>query len=404
VSEPRIPSPGTTNPDPSFQGQAPRPAHGKYLRITEPGFRRLLLVGGGHTHVEVLRRLALRPWPRVQAVLVSPGRFTPYSGMLPGLIAGDYRYDEAHLDLDFLCHRAGAAFIESAALGLDTAAKALLLADGQRLEYDLLFINTGSRPDLSGIAGAKTFGIGVKPVEGFLREWERIRGEAARRRLRIAVVGGGAAGVELVLAMERGLGRGARADFHLVTNTPEILPAHPPAVRRILTRALEQAGIALHCGRAVMAARPGELRWDNGGILRVEEVVWALAASPPAWISKSGLATDTRGFVAVNSQLRSLSHPDVFAAGDTATILHAPRPKAGVYAVRQGPVLAQNLRAALEGRRLASHVPQRRALSLLNTGNHRAVASYGPLALEGAWVWRWKDWIDRRFMARYRAD
>lgn len=399
-----MPFRGTTDSDSSFRGPAQaetgaegRPAGGDHARP-----RRLILAGGGHAHVEVLRRMALRPWPPVEAVVVSPARFTPYSGMLPGLIAGDYRFEDAHIDLVPLCRRSGAALIESAVTGLDTVAKTVSLDNGRRLEYDLLSLNIGSSPALDGIPGAERFGIAVKPVAGFLRDWARLRGEVSGKRLRVAVVGGGAAGVELVLAMQRGLGEGARTDFHLITNTPEILPTHAPRVRRILTRALEQRGITLHCGREVVAARPGELRLDHEGRVAVDEVVWALPASPPAWVSRSGLATDTRGFVAVTPRLQSLSHPNVFAAGDTATILEAPRPKAGVYAVRQGPVLAQNLRALLDGRTPRSYAPQRRALSLLNTGDERAVASYGALALEGAWVWRWKDWIDRRFMARYR--
>jgi len=403
LPNPTTPSPETSGADPSFRGnpQATTADHGA-IAAAEP--RQLVLVGGGHSHVEVLRRLAMAPWHRVQVFLVSPGRFTPYSGMLPGLIAGDYRFEEAHIDLAALCRRAGVEFIEAAAAGLDAAARALIPDQGPTLGYDILSINAGSRPDTSGIAGANKFGIPVKPVDDFLREWKRIRAEAARRRLRIAVVGGGAAGVELALSMRRGIGEGARTDFHLITDTPEILPNHAPGVRRSLTRALERSEISLHCGRAVLAAFPGELRLENDGLLRVEEVIWALAASPPPWISKSGLATDTRGFVAVNPSLQSLSHPEIFAAGDAATVLQAPRPKAGVYAVRQGPVLARNLRAAVEGRALETHVPQRRALSLLNTGDHRAVASYGPLTLEGAWVWRWKDWIDRRFMSRYRDE
>ncbi len=399
-----MPSRGTTDSESSFRGPRQRQPGAEHQPAGDDAARprRLILAGGGHTHVEVLRRMALRPWPPVEILLVSPARFTPYSGMLPGLIAGDYRFEEAHIDLAPLCRRSGVTFIESAVTGLDTVARTLSLDDGRRLEYDLLSLNIGSRPGLDGIPGAAAFGIAVKPVASFLHRWAHIRARRSAKRLRIAVVGGGAAGVELVLAMQLGLGQGARADFHLITNTPEILPNHAPRVRRILTRALEQRGITLHCGREVVAARPGELRLNHEGRVGVDEVIWALPASPPAWISRSGLATDTRGFVAVSTRLQSLSHPDVFAAGDTATILDAPRPKAGVYAVRQGPVLAQNLRAVLEGRVPRSYTPQPRALSLLSTGNQRAVVSYGAFALEGAWVWRWKDWIDRRFMARYR--
>jgi selenide, water dikinase len=338
----------------------------------------------------------------MSATLVSPQRHTPYSGMLPGLIAGHYGFHDTHIDLERLAARASATFIQAEAGGLDAAGRALVLAGGGALPYDVLSVNTGSRPELNAIPGARDFGTPVKPVDRFLEAWERLRARAQLRQLRIAVVGGGAAGVELVLSMQQGVGDARlRSEFHLVSDVPELVPNHAPAARRILGRILTGRGVALHLGRAVVAAEPGRLHLAGGAVLEVDDVIWVLPASAPAWIARSGLATDPRGFVAVDSALRSLSHSEVFAAGDTATILDAPRPKSGVYAVRQGPVLARNLEHALRGKPLTAFAPQRRALALISTGDRRAVASYGPLAAEGAWIWRWKDRIDRRFMARY---
>jgi len=244
----------------------------------------------------------------------------------------------------------------------------------------------------------------VKPVDEFLRAWEVLRERARSEDLRITVVGAGAAGVEVILAMQHALGGpGGRGEFHLVSDMPQILPSHSPRARRLLERILRERGIRVQSGRAVQAAEPGGLRFASGGAIAADAVVWTVGAGPLPWLARSGLATDTRGFVAVDKHLRSLSHPEVFAAGDSATVLSSPNPKSGVYAVRQGPLLAVNLERALTGAPLAAFRPQRRALALISAGGHHAVACYGPLALEGRWVWHWKDWIDRRFMARYRV-
>jgi selenide,water dikinase len=353
--------------------------------------------------VEVLRRFALAPWPGISLTLVSPARHTPYSGMLPGLIAGLYRFEDAHIDLARLAGRAGVAFIQAEAESLDTGRRLLTLAGGKTLGYDTLSLNTGSRPDLSRIPGAGAHGIPVKPVDRFLQAWAALRERARSEAPRIAVVGAGAAGVEVVLAMQYALdGARGRGEFCLVSDMAVILPSHSPRARRLMERILRERGVRIQAGRAVEAAEPGALRLAGGGAIAADAVVWTVGAAPPPWIARSGLATDPRGFVAVDAHLRSLSHPEVFAAGDSATLLAAPSPKSGVYAVRQGPLLAANLQRFLAGRPLAPFRPQRRALALISAGGRHAVASYGPLALEGRWVWHWKDWIDRRFMARYR--
>lgn len=365
--------------------------------------RALVLVGGGHSHVEVLRRFAASPPPAARLTLVSPGRYTPYSGMLPGLIAGLYRFEEMHIDLALLARRTGAEFVEAEAVRLDTGRRVLELDNGRTLSYHTLSVNTGSQPDLSRIPGARAHGIPVKPVEGFLRVWEGMR--ARGKDLRICVVGAGAAGVEVALAMQHAMGGpGGRAEFCLASDMPQILPSHSSGTRRRVERILRLRGVRVLAGRAVVAADPGGLHLAGGGFIAADAVIWTVGAAPPPWIAHSGLTTDPRGFVAVDEQLRSLSHPDVFAAGDSATLLSTPTPKSGVYAVRQGPLLALNLRRALSGAPLLRFRPQRRTLALISAGGRYAVASYGPLAVEGHWVWRWKDWIDRRFMARYREN
>ena len=370
--------------------------------------KRLLLVGGGHAHVEVLRRFGRAPLPDVELVLVSPHRLTPYSGMLPGLVAGQYEHAAGHIDLERVARFARARFLRTLAAGIDAHRRVATLADGGSLEFDLLSLDVGSVPATAGIPGAAEHAVGVKPVDHFLHAWgdwrERARTGALRRLL---VVGGGAGGVETILAMHarlaRETGRPDAVACALATDVDRLLPMHPPRVQDLLGRALARRGIVVHLGMPAARIEPGAMVAANGTRIAADAIVWTTGAAAPPWLRSLGVALDAAGFVAVNETLGSISDERVFAAGDCATMIGHPRPRAGVFAVRQGPPLAANLRAALEGRPLAHYVPQERALSIISTGDGRAVAARGGWTAEGAWVWRWKDWIDRRFVARYAA-
>ncbi len=372
--------------------------------------KRLLLLGGGHTHVEILRRFGTAPPRDTHLVLVSPERHMPYSGMLPGFVAGHYDFHDCHIDLAPLCRFARAEFHAAQARGIDAVANRVLCAGGAAIEYDVLSIDIGSTPEAGSIPGALEHATCVKPVAAFVITWDRIRraASAGDRAPSIAVVGGGAGGIELALAMhfrlraERPVGAPALT-FHLLTDTASILPAHPPKVRRIFERVCSERGIAVHTGSKVTKIEPGLLHRENAAPLNADYIILATAASVPSWLGASGLKTDAQGFVAVNGALQSVSHPNVFAAGDIASMVGHPRPKSGVFAVRQGPPLAGNLRRKLAGRPLAAYAPQKVALALISTGDRYAVASWGRVAFEGKWVWRWKDYIDRRFMAAYRV-
>jgi len=374
---------------------------------TTPVLKDLVLIGGGHSHVAVLRRFAMRPLAGVRLTLICPEAYTPYSGMLPGLIAGHYDFDEAHIDLMRLCRFARARFIRAAVTGLDLENQKAVCAGRPPLPYDLLSINSGSTPDPAGVPGAEGRVIPVKPVSDFLARWEVLKRQVLERPgLRIGIIGGGAGGVEMALSAQFALGalradRGAGApSLHLVTSGPEILASHNARVRAAFDRILAARSIDLHTGFEV--ERVTDTGVEAGGRrLDLDVILWITGAGAPAWIRESGLATDEAGFVAVDRYLRSPSHPNVFAVGDAATMLHAPRPKSGVFAVRQGGPLADNLRHAAQQRPLRAYRPQKAFLGLISTGDKTAIASRGPWFAKGAWVWRAKDWIDRRFMARY---
>ena len=378
---------------------------------TVPVVKDLVLIGGGHTHVAVLRRFGMRPLPGVRITLVAREIHTPYSGMLPGLVAGHYTFDDAHIDLARLARFAGARLYRQPAVGLDLDRREVRCEGRPPVPYDLVSINVGSTPSFHGVPGAAEAVIPVKPIGRFVERWTRLRARvlSAEAPMRIGVVGAGAGGVELLLAVQFALGRmlagsdrgGQVPEMHLFGAEETILPTHNPGVRQRLERVLRSRGAHLHLGQPVTAVRAGAVVRGDGAAVRLDEVLWATQAGAPPWPRASGLAVDDGGFIEVDDTLRSTSHPDVFAAGDVAAVVGHPREKAGVFAVRQGPPLARNLRRALVGRRPRRFRPQRRFLTLVSTGDRYAVGGRGTRSFEGALAWRCKDWIDRRFMARY---
>ncbi|MCA8927173.1 MAG: selenide, water dikinase SelD [Alphaproteobacteria bacterium] len=360
----------------------------------------IVLVGGGHAHVAVLRMFGMKPEPGVRLTVVARDAFTPYSGMIPGYIAGHYRHADCHIDLGPLCRMAGARLIHAPAVGLDPEARRVQIAGRPALRYDWCSIDTGSVTRTDGIAGAAEFGLPVKPLDRFLSRLDA--GSAALPSgAPITVVGGGAGGVELALAIAWRL-RERAPRVTLATDADGLLPSHAPAVQQRMRVLLAAGGVELRAGAALSAIEPDAALFADGSRLESSLTVLATGAAPASWLAETGLAVDARGFVRVGPTLASLSHPTVFAAGDVAAFEARPLPKAGVYAVRQGPVLADNLRRVATGQAPRPYEPQHRFLSLLSGGRQTAVASYGRLAASGDWVWRWKDWIDRRWMRRYQ--
>ena len=365
-----------------------------------PVSQEVVLVGGGHSHALVLRMLGMRPWPGTQVTLVSDVSHAPYSGMLPGHLAGVYSWEETHIDLRRLCAWAGARFIHAAAAGLDLPRKQLQLHDRPPLGFDVVSINIGSTPSLGSVPGAAACATPAKPVPLLLEKWEALVAAAADgRHLRVVIVGAGAGGVEVALSLKARLG--AALTVSLVHQGTTILPTHNPGVRRHLQTALHQAGVTVLTGQPVTAVHPSAVDLQDGSRLEADAVIWTTHAAAPPWLRTSGLALDDHGFIAVDTTLRSLSHSFVFAAGDCASVLTAARPKSGVFAVRAARPLFTNLGRWLDGRSLKPWRPQSQFLGLIGTGSGRAVVSRGRWTAEGAWAWQWKDRIDRAFMRRF---
>ncbi|MEH6443370.1 MAG: selenide, water dikinase SelD [Oceanospirillaceae bacterium] len=394
-------------------------------------YQDIVLIGGGHSHAIVIKMWGMKPVAGVRLTLISNAVDTPYSGMLPGLVSGHYHFDETHIDLFKLCAWAGVRFLKADVTGFDPVQKRISLLNRPSVDYDIVSINTGSTPNIHKTPGAAQFATGVKPIAQFYQKWLQLQQsmQNAQKPLNIALVGAGAGGFELILAMHHAWHKTVKSScsssfentedgeynhnlkhqFHWIVSGDKVLTNHNSSVQKQALKHCEALGITVHFNFVVKQVTAQQLiAEDNSSSamlnsnseksLVVDQVIWCTAASAASWPGLAGLSLDKQGFIAINDQLQSLSHSDVFAAGDVATQINSPRPKAGVFAVRQGPVLFKNLCRAVLQKPLLTHRPQHSFLSLLATGNKYAIASKGPFSISGNWVWQWKNHIDQKFM------
>ncbi|WP_315790363.1 selenide, water dikinase SelD [Fischerella sp. JS2] len=393
----------------------------------QPVTKDLVLIGGGHSHAIALFMLGMKPFNGIRLTLITDRVDTPYSGMLPGHIAGFYSHEQCHIDLRLLTNFAKAQLYIDQVVGLDLENKKVICADRPEVGFDLLSIDIGSTPATISVPGAAEYAIGAKPVSNLLKHWYQLLEDIAdnpQKPLSIGIVGGGAGGVELALSMQAHLYQVSKLypltffskrevidhntlkqevlKIHLFHRDAELMPNSHWSVQRTVKQLLIKRGIHLHLGENVCKVEPGKVRCESGLTVECDRIFWVTQASAPQWLKAAGLVTDEQGFILVNDTLQSLSHAYVFAAGDIATMVNHPRPKAGVFAVRQGKPLFENLRRFLLGKPLKPYIPQKQYLSLIGTGDGRAIATRGPLTLPPhRLLWQWKDWIDRRFMERF---
>jgi selenide,water dikinase len=367
-------------------------------QIQIPATRDLVLIGGGHSHALVLRRWAMRPLPGARITVINPGPTAPYSGMLPGFVAGHYDRKALDIDLVRLARRAGARLILSPATGLDAERRAVLFDDRPSVAFDIASIDVGITSDMPDLPGFARHAIPAKPLGAFAEAWDRFR--AGTGPARIAIIGAGVAGAELAMAMAHAMRtRGRDAQVTLIERA-EAFSALPPPSARDLRAALKQQQVTLLEGAGVERIEAGAILISGGRRIEADYITGAAGARPLGWLRDCGLRMQD-GFVEVDAFLRS-SDPSVFAVGDCAHFTPAPLPKAGVYAVRQAPVLFDNLRASLVGQGgLRPYRPQKDYLKLVSLGGKSALGDRFGLTFSGGWVWRWKDRIDRRFMQRF---
>ena len=363
-------------------------------RATGPVVKDVVLIGAGHAHVQVLRRFGMEPLEGVRFTLITREVHTPYSGMLPGLVAGHYSFDEAHIDSGPLCRFAGARLYQDEVTGIDLAGKRILCRGRPAVPYDVLSIDIGSTPNTAAVPGAAEHCIPVKPIDGFLARFENMLRRVRDRpgKTRIAVVGSGAGGVELMLSVAQRIRDGLaaaglapeKAEFVLVAGSQSILPKFPPAFRQRFERLFAHRNIDVVLGSRVAEVGHGSLRLEDGRQVEADEILWTTQAAAPRWLRDTGLTLDPGGFISVDSRLRAVGHTDVFAAGDVASFIPRALPKSGVYAVRAGPVLADNIRRLLTGSELRPFRPQADAMYIVSTGDAYAVGTKWGIAFAGA--------------------
>ncbi len=370
----------------------------------------IVLLGGGHAHVFVLKAFGMKPMPGVRLTLVAKELAAAYSGMLPGFVAGHYTLDECQIDLVRLARFAGARVIHGSATGIDRANKRVSIEGRPPIRYDLLSIDVGITPLIGDIAGAAEHALVVKPVSVFAPKWQALEACALAKDgpRRIVAIGGGAAGVELILAARhrlRTLAPSAGLDpgtfsFSLIAGG-SLLPSHNVRAHKLARAALTDARVEIIENDLAVRISAAVVTLASGRSVPAEAVLISTKAAAPAWFAATDLSRDPQGFLAVKSTLQLIDDDDVFAVGDCATVLEHPRAKSGVFAVRQGPRVTDNLRRRVASMRPLPFFPQKQFLTLLSLGAKRAIAARGPFAASGRWAWNWKDRIDRAFMDKF---
>lgn len=366
--------------------------------------RRLLLVGGGHAHLAVLELLARTRPKDLEVVLISPGAWQYYSGMIPGWMAGLYRLDECRIGLPALASRARVHLVQDTVVGMDADQRQVRLSGGDTWRYDTLSLDVGSETDCGWLAELGDRLSAVKPLHEFQSKWKSVlKAAQGSANYHLIVVGGGAAGVELAMAARVALRRAcAASQITLVAGDAGVLADHGKSVQRRVKSALQRLRVKVFDRFA--AGMEGGVLLGDGHHLQADHVIAATGALAPGWLAQSRLSVDSRGYVTINGCHQSRSHKNVFAAGDICSRTDVRLVRAGVHAVHAGPILARNLLAAMENLPLKPYIPRRRSLYLIASGDRRAVASWGPLSAEGAWVWRWKDRIDRNFVRGFSRN
>ncbi|MEX0655134.1 MAG: FAD-dependent oxidoreductase [Phycisphaeraceae bacterium] len=365
--------------------------------------RQLVAVGAGHAHLHLAQQAAALARRGITLTVIDPGRFW-YSGLATGVLGGQYTADEDTLDPRPLVEPAG-RFIRARVASIDLHRRLVSLDDGQRVPFDRLSFNVGSEVATSGIDGVEHAWT-VKPIENLARLRDhlepRLKGD---HPLRVAVIGGGATGCEIaanLLGLARR--RSATLELHVFTSADRLMPDAPAGASRSMTRVLTRYGASLEFRTRIASVQPDWVRDEEGRRWPSDLTVLATGLTPPRWLASLGLPMGERGGLRVGPTLQSSGDPQVFGTGDCIDFEPRPLPRLGVFGVRQAPVLLHNLIASCNGAPLRSYRPQRRWLSILNLGDGRALATWGPMYAHGRWCMRWKSHLDQTFLKRYRVD
>lgn len=370
---------------------------------TLPIKKEIVLIGGGHAHALFVKMWGMKPIEQVRVTLISDQIYSPYSGMLPGLIAGHYEFDDIHIDLIQLCQMTGVRFIQGRVNGIDHQNQRIEIENYPSLQYDIASINIGSTPSFE-IPGADDFSIPVKPIASFWSRWSEALNSFTDvdKGKTISVIGSGAGGVELILAIQKRLEKeNPEHHFQLVTSNATPLQAFPKKAQIQIRRLLEHKGIEVISNARVNKISNRSITVNDSREIESDFTFLCTQASAAKWPKHSGLSVTPHGFICVDKHLQVKDTNNLFAVGDIAHSTRYPRPKAGVFAVRQAPILYQNIRQLLLKKPLRIYKPQTHFLSLISTGGRYALGVKRQLIFAGRWVWWWKNWIDHSFMSGF---
>lgn len=367
----------------------------------------IVLLGGGHSHVVALLKLAKTIKNgqifNKELILVSDQTHSPYSGMLPGVIAGHYQADEAFINLAHFCKKLGVRFITASVGEVDTENQQLILDNGSTIDYGLLSINIGARTNIDAIDGASISGVTVKPIDQLLAAIEQFTSSlSADDNKTLSVVGGGVASIEVILALVYRFKQFPNLKFRLISQSPTLLEEHNPSVRKTIQNILRKANIELISDTKIMSITDDQLITEQNTIENNNFIIWCNGVVGHEFFNNTNIDVNPLGFINVNAHLQSHSHPNIFASGDCSNFTPSPLAKSGVYAVRSGDIIADNIINKLCNKPLREFTPQKQFLCLISTGRQYAVASKGGFSISGRWVWKWKNLIDQRFVQQFR--
>ena len=369
----------------------------------------IVLLGIGHTNAHVLRKWKMSPIDNARLTCISNASLATYSGMLPGVLAGQYEPQSMEIDLVRLCAAAGARLIIDDVQEIDADAQRLLFSERAAVRFDVLSIGIGSVPQCTGVEFADDMLLPIKPMQSFLARLNQRLDAITRRNssgpVHIVVVGGGVGGVEIAMCLPSRLHKmfGDRGfALTLITGAEVIAKGTLPKTERLVRHELERRQVTVLTEKRVKRVDGEGVILDDDRRISADLVLWATSATAPPLLRKLGLPADEQGFLLTESTLKTCSDLPIFAVGDAGTIAKQRTAKAGVYAVRQGPILWENLQRILDQRPLRNYTPQKDFLKLLNCGNGAGIAEYKKFSFHGKWCWRLKDRIDSRFMKMYQ--
>ena len=373
--------------------------------------KQLVLLGIGHTNAHIVRQWRMNPISDVQLTCLSDHTVATYSGMLPAVLAGQLSEQDMQIDLVRLCASAGARLITEQVTGIDPESKRIEFATRPPISFDVLSVGVGSVPSVQGVEIDSTAPLlKIKPMQSFLQRLNehvsRLQQIATDSTVRIVIAGSGVAGTEVAFCLPGWLKRNSieQFDIRIVTGSQRVLNGVTSSLRRRVERALTDRAVTISLNERITHVEPEHVQSLSGAVYEADLVIWATGASPPPLLSQLGLPTDDRGFLLTDETLQSTAAGGVFAVGDSGTVNGTCLPKAGVYAVRQGPALWENIQRSIDCRALKPWVPQSSFMKLLNTGADSAIGEWKGLSFEGSWVLRLKDHIDRRFMRMYQTE